>query len=149
MTDPDCVATRERLALGEEEALSMHLRRCPSCRSEAEVVRRILSALVVTDLEVQPPLRLDAAIRARFKVAMSGRRAVLRPAPAIAMALAAVGALCAALSVAFAAAGQGALSGSLGAGATALYLAVCTAATVPILIHHVVPSRYDAPEVRP
>lgn len=148
MTQADCAATREHLALGEEAAVSDHLRRCPACRREAEVVRRVIAVVAGADLDAPPPAPLDDAVRSHLRAGLASPRAVLRPAPAIALGLAGVGALCASLTATFVAAGAGTLSGQLGAGATMLYLVVCAAATLPLLFHRVVPSRFGAREVR-
>jgi len=130
----ECAEARERVALGDEAGAVEHLRGCAECRREAEALRRVVTALVGVQLSVAPPSALDAAVRRRLALECPPRP-LLRPTPAMALALAGVTALCVALSIAFEEAGHGALSVPFAVGVTVLYLALCTAAMVPLLVH--------------
>lgn len=96
---------------------------------------RIVSALADLDLDLPPPAWLDRAVLARILEERPAPRPLLRPAPAIALAVAGVVALGFTVSAGFAAAGQEELAGPLGAGATALYLVFCAAVNLPLLLH--------------
>lgn len=131
MTDRSCEDTRRRLALGERAEVTRHLAACAACRLEAERLQSVLSAIAV-DAELAPPERLDTEIR-RLLLSTSSRP-VLRPVLALGLAVAGILALVTALGGALAAAGGAEEGLILVVSLAATYLAVSSAAAVPLLL---------------
>lgn len=119
-----------------------------SDRDCSETLERLVAAVSAVDLDIAPPASVDAAVRARLAVPRPARHQVLRPVPAVVLALAGVVAFCVSLTLVFAEAGRSDIGLPLAAGVTVFYLAVSAAATVPLLIHHVAPLGRGAREVR-
>lgn len=146
MSEAECDRVRERLALGEHKGVEAHLTRCPACRREAEALRGVAAAIAGLDPRVEPPASVDAAIRAVLSGVTARPRPILRPAPAVALAAGGIVSSFVFLSSFFDAIGLGDRGGLFAASAIAVWLAVSAAATVPILIHGVAPSRPDVEE---
>jgi len=151
MSERDCEETRRRLALGERETdvgLREHVASCAPCREEAAQLAGLLSRLA-EDVEIEPGQDVDRRVREWILDAPARPRWALNP--TIATGLAA-GSLLALLSAAAGALVQGGPEG-LGLAPAVLavtaYLALSSAATLPLLLFR----RARAPrmngEVRP
>jgi predicted anti-sigma-YlaC factor YlaD len=97
MSDQGCHETRNRLALGEANGegesvsspLAEHLSECEDCRREAESLK-VLFEHVRRTAESEPPEDLDREIRKRIGEFSPRRQPLLRPLPAVALAVVAM-----------------------------------------------------------
>lgn len=132
MTEPACGRAMKHLMLDEPGA-EAHLSACPACRGEADRLRALFG-LLAGEAELPLPERLDAAIReAILRHPAPGRQAI-RPAPALALAGAALAALAAGLALPLSATVAGAAGPAAAALLLIAYLTLSGAAALPILI---------------
>jgi len=146
----ECLALRRRLVESERPLTrrsSRHLERCADCRTE----RRLLLAIrqqLATAAEIPPSPELDDRMRRLLAVAPILAGSTLRPALATGLAVAAWIAFVGGAGSWLAAAGAIEMGPVyVGIGACA-YLALCSAASLPLLLRDAV-GRRGSPEVNP
>ena len=130
-----CEEVQASLALGEaveDRHLQDHLQDCLSCRDAALVFAEMKRALAVT-METEPPAGLDRLVRQALSERPLVTGFLLRPGMAAGLAVASLFALIAAVSTALAQAGAAEMGPALGIVAVWTYLALCFAATLPLL----------------
>jgi predicted anti-sigma-YlaC factor YlaD len=130
-----CDEIQAALALGEaveDRRLQDHLQDCPSCRNAALVLAQVKRGLAVS-METEPPAGLDLIVRHALAELPLATGFVLRPAMAAGLAVAALFALIVTVSTALAQAGAAEMGPALGVAAVWIYLALCFAATLPLL----------------
>ncbi len=94
-----------------------------------------LTRALTRDAVVEPGPALDALVRQRLAHAPFGRRSRLRPAVAVTLAIAAFASALSALAIALAESGVAAEGPLFAIGIGVVYLALSTAAVLPILMH--------------
>lgn len=130
-----CEEVQASLALGEaveDRHLQDHLQDCRSCRDAALVFAEMKRGLAVT-METEPPPALDRLVRQVLSERPLVTGFLLRPGMAAGLAVASLFALIVAVSTALAQAGAAEMGPALGVAAVWIYLALCVAATLPLL----------------
>jgi hypothetical protein len=127
-----CEEARERMMLGEDEDLATHLESCESCRREAGALRGLIDGLAATR-EIEPPAALDAVVRAAISgpVAWSPLR---HPYAAVALAVGALVVLVSGLTAWLVETPLAERAIAVVVPAALGYLALSSAATLPILL---------------
>ena len=135
MTDSRCRDLIERLSLGEprDREDERHTASCEACRVETERFERLIDGLA-REAQVEPPAAVDRRLREILSQAPVPRLLLGRPALALGLALAAFLALVGALAGELAGAGAGDRGLSMAVLMVWIYLGVCAAATLPLLL---------------
>ena len=144
MSDATCTRVRAELALAEpcrSELARAHVASCATCRGEAVRLERLIVALS-RDAEVEPSIELDLRLRRLIREA-GPVRPLLRPLLATGLAVASFLALVGGLAVGLAAAGATDSGLQLAILAVSFYLAVSSAATLPLLLHRLSAARNE------
>jgi len=131
-----CKQIQASLALGEaieDRRLQDHLQDCPTCRDAALAFAQLKRHLAV-GIEIEPPAELDRIVREALADQPLVTGFLLRPGMATGLAVAALFALVATVSTALAQAGAAEMGPALGVAAVWIYLALCFAATLPLLL---------------
>jgi hypothetical protein len=131
-----CAEIEAALALGlaiEDPDLQDHLRDCGRCRDEALALARLRHGLADA-MEVQPPGELDRIVRQALAERPLVTGVLLRPGMATGLAVAALFALVVAVSTVLAQAGAAEMGPALGVAAVSIYLAICMAVSLPLLL---------------
>lgn len=121
------------LALGEADRVERHLNRCPGCRREAERIAALVGDLA-RGAEEAPPAGLDRKVCAALAAPPRIRRPVLMPLPAVLLSLTALGTIAVVLSQALGGTAVGDLAPIVTYVLIAVYLAVSSAALLPVLL---------------
>lgn len=133
----DCDEIQALLALGEalrDRRLQDHLRDCPVCSETAKALAPVKHGLA-SMAEIEPPHELDRLVREALAERPLVAGFLLRPGIAAGLAVAALFALIVTVSTALAQAGAAEMGPLLGVAAVWIYLALCFAATLPLLLH--------------
>ena len=131
-----CEKIEAALALGvalEDPDLQDHLQDCSRCRNEALALARLKRGLADA-MEVRPPGELDRIVREALAERPLVTGVLLRPGMATGLAVAALFALVVTVSTVLAQAGAAELGPALGVAAVSVYLAICMAVTLPLLL---------------
>ncbi len=131
-----CKRTQTSLALGEaieDRRLQDHLQDCPSCRETALTLAQVKQGLAV-EMEIEPPAELDRIVREALSERPLVTGFLLRPGMATGLAVAALFALLVTVSTVLAQAGAAEMGPALAVAAVWGYLALCFAATLPLLL---------------
>ena len=131
-----CDEVQTLLARGEavrEHRLHEHLQDCLSCRDAANSFARVKHGLAFAT-EIEPPRELDRLVRKALAEEPLVTGFLLRPGMAAGLAVAALFALIATVSTVLAHAGAAEMGPVLGVVAVWIYLALCFAATLPLLL---------------
>ena len=135
-TNRACGEIQTLLALGEaveDRRLQDHLQDCLSCRDVAKTLAQVKQGLA-SAMEVEPPRELDRLVREALADRPLVTGLVLRPGMAAGLAVAALFALIVTVSTLLAQAGAAEMGPALGVAAVWVYLALCFAATLPLLL---------------
>lgn len=146
MSETICTRVRTELALAESRPSELargHLEACPSCRVEAARLERLIAALS-REAEVEPSAELDRRLRRLIrKAGPMPVRPLIRPLLATGLAVASFLALVGGLAAGLAAAGATEAGLQLAILAVSAYLAVSSAATLPILLYRTSSARNE------
>ena len=145
-----CERIQTSLALGEaieDQRLQDHLRDCTSCRDAALAFARVKQGLAVK-MEMEPPAELDRIVREALSERPLVTGFLLRPGMAAGLAVAALFALVVTVSTVLAQAGAAEMGPALGVAAVWAYMALCFAATLPLLLQARLRREQDGIEVR-
>lgn len=146
MSDTICTRVRRELALAESrpsELARAHLEACASCRGETARLERLIAALS-RDAEVKPPAELDRRLRRLIREAGPlPMRPLIRPLLATGLAVASFLALVGGLAAGLAAAGATESGLQLAILAVSAYLAVSSAAMLPLLVYRASAARNE------
>lgn len=132
-----CDEVQTLLALGEavrDRRLQDHLQACLSCRNAAKTLALVKQRLAFAG-EIEPPRELDRLVRQALAEKPLVTGFLLRPGMAAGLAVAALFALIVTVSTVLAQAGAAEMGPFLGVAAVWIYLALCFAATLPLLLH--------------
>jgi predicted anti-sigma-YlaC factor YlaD len=131
-----CEEVGAALALGvaiEDPDLQDHLRDCSRCRDEALALARVKRGLADA-MEMRPPGELDRIVRQALAERPLVTGVLLRPGMATGLAVAALFALIVTVSTVLAQAGAAEMGPALGVAAVSIYLAICMAVSLPLLL---------------
>jgi predicted anti-sigma-YlaC factor YlaD len=145
-----CEQIQASLALGEaveDPRLQEHLHDCPSCRETALALAQVKQGLAVT-MEIEPPAELDWLVREALSERPLVTGFLLRPGMAAGLAVAALFALIVTVSTLLAQAGAAEMGPALAVAAVWAYLALCFAATLPLLLQARLRREQHGAEVR-
>lgn len=132
-----CDEVQSLLARGEavrDPGLQDHLQDCLSCRDAAKAFAQVKHGLA-SAAEIEPPLELDRLVREALADRPLVTGFLLRPGMAAGLAVAALFALIVTVSTVLAQAGAAEMGPVLAVAAVWIYLALCFAATLPLLLH--------------
>lgn len=144
MSEAICTRVRAELALDGARRSGLargHLESCEPCRAEAVRLERLIAALA-RDAEVEPSSELDQRLRRLIREA-GPVRPLLRPLLATGLAVASFVALVGGLAVGLTAAGAPDSGLQLAILAVSAYLAVSSAATLPLLLYRLSAARNE------
>ena len=144
---PSCEEARREIALGREERAEAHLRQCESCRLEAARVGPLVQALA-DSAELAPPAALDARVRRRLAQARPPARPFLSPVTVSGLAVASYASVVLGVGIWLASSGLAESAPAVTAAIAAGYLAVCAAASMPLLVRGARPRPVELEEVR-
>jgi len=145
-----CDQVQMSLALGEaveDPRLQEHLQDCPSCRETALALAQVKQGLAV-EMEMEPPEALDRIVREALSERPLVTGFLLRPGMATGLAVAALFALLVTVSTVLAQAGAAEMGPALAVAAVWAYLALCFAATLPLLLQSRLRREQHGTEVR-
>jgi hypothetical protein len=145
-----CERIQASLALGEavdDPRLQEHLQDCLSCRETALALAQVKQGLAVT-MEIEPPAELDWLVREALSERPLVTGFLLRPGMATGLAVAALFALLVTVSTVLAQAGAAEMGPALAVAAVWAYLALCFAATLPLLLQARLRREQHGAEVR-
>lgn len=142
-----CEEARREIALGRGERAEGHLRRCEGCRVEAARLGRLARALAES-AELAPPAALDARIRRKLASPQPDVRPSLSPLTVSGLAIAAFASVVFGVGIGLASSGLAESAPAVTAAIAAAYLAVCAAASLPLLIRRGRPRPVELQEVR-
>ena len=128
-----CEKVRKRMMLGEDEGIAAHLESCESCRQEAGSLRNLIAGLAASR-EVLPPAALDAVMRAAIRGPMWTWSPLRHPYAAIAMAVGALVVIVSGLTAWLVETPAAENSLAIILPAAFGYLALSSAATLPLLL---------------
>jgi len=142
-----CDEARRDLALGRNGRAARHLRECENCRRESAQLARLVRVLA-DSAELAPPAALDARVRRRIAQAPLPARPLLSPVTVTALATAAYASLAVGVGIWLASGGLAGSAPAVTAAIAAAYLAICAAASVPLLIRRTRLRPVELQEVR-
>jgi predicted anti-sigma-YlaC factor YlaD len=128
-----CEEARRELALGHDERAERHLRECESCRLESARVGELVRALAESAV-VAPPATVDDRVRRALAQPSPHARPLPSPITVSGLAVAAYSAIVFGIGIWLASSGLAESAPALTAAIAATYLAVCAAASLPLLI---------------
>ena len=128
-----CEEARERMMLGEDAGLAAHLESCESCRQEAGSLRSLIEGLAASR-EVAPAAALDAAMRVAIRGPAGSWSPLRHPYAAVALAVGALVVLVSGLTAWLVETPLAERAIAVVLPAAFGYLALSSAATLPILL---------------